>query len=180
MLLSYRTDCYSLELCVMETRARIDPQPHVNCTPERCQPCLLFRYVCACVCVCPVNLISANREKWINNGKANTVADRREKGGTARDGWRGGRDNEVTGVTRGMESERERNEQRERRTEKTGQPRSYEPTKLIANKKRGRKQQRRVIKRGGGNKRGLSSERWRTGKKRNEEVKRDYGRKKSH
>lgn len=41
-----------------------------------------------CVCVCPVNLISANREKWINNGKANSVADGREKGeGRARDGW---------------------------------------------------------------------------------------------
>lgn len=79
MPLSCRPNCSSLELCVMETRARIDPQPHVNYTPERYQPCLLFRYVCVCVCVCPVNLISANREKWINNGKANIVADRREK-----------------------------------------------------------------------------------------------------
>ena len=87
--LSCRPYGSSSGLCVMETRAGIDPQPHVNYTPERCQPCLLFRYVCvrvcvcvyvhASVCVCPVNLISANREKWINNGRANTVADRREK-----------------------------------------------------------------------------------------------------
>lgn len=74
--------CSSLELCVMETRAEIDPHPHVNFTPERCQPCLLFRYVC----VCPVNLIIANREKWINNGKANTVANRSEKESSGGDG----------------------------------------------------------------------------------------------
>lgn len=39
------------------------------------------------------------------------------QGGTARDGWRermvAGRDDKVTKVTRGMESERERNEWRE-------------------------------------------------------------------
>lgn len=52
-----------------------------------------------CECVCPVNLISANREKWINSGKANTVANRREKEsggeGTVGDGWRAWRDNKV-------------------------------------------------------------------------------------
>lgn len=36
--------------------------------------------VCSCVLVCPVNLIKANREKWINSGRANTVAIQRGKG----------------------------------------------------------------------------------------------------
>lgn len=46
--------CSSLKLCVMETRARIDPQPHVNYTPERFQPCALLRYVCVPLSVCCV------------------------------------------------------------------------------------------------------------------------------
>lgn len=65
--------------------------------------------------MCLVNLISANREKWINSGKANTVANRREKEsggeGTVGDGWRAWRDNKVTGVTAGTKGGRERNEQ---------------------------------------------------------------------
>ena len=133
--LSCRPYGSSSGLCVMETRAGIDPQPHVNYTPERCQPCLLFRYVCVCasvsvclcvcvcVCVCPVNLISANREKWINNGKANTVADRRVKG---EEGQRETDGEERGGVWRqrgqgGNQGNGERNEWREQRAEDTGQ-----------------------------------------------------------
>lgn len=96
-------------------------------------------------------------------------ADRREKE-SGREGQREtdgewGKTTRSQGVTGGVEGERERNERREQRAGKTGQSRSYELTKLIANKKRGRKQSRRVIGRGGGNMKGLSSERWRTGEK---------------
>lgn len=68
--------------------------------------------------MCTVNLIRANREKWINNDKANTVADRREKGTDRemdRDGEKGtqvGGDSEVTGLTGEIKSRRDR--QRER------------------------------------------------------------------
>lgn len=48
-----------------------------------------------------------------------------------RDGWRRGKDGEVMGVTRGMETEKERQTNGGNR----GQSRSYELTKLIANKK---------------------------------------------
>lgn len=51
MRLSCRPNCSGSELCVMETRAAIDPHPHVNYTPERSEPWLLFRYVCVCACV---------------------------------------------------------------------------------------------------------------------------------
>lgn len=75
-----------------------------------------------CLCVCTVNLIRANREKWINNGKANTVADRREKGmdreGQAEtDGEKGtqvGGDSEVTGLTGEIKTRRDRQRERER------------------------------------------------------------------
>lgn len=112
----------TLELCIVETRARIDPQPHANCTPERRPPCLLFRYLCVClgvrlgacvciVCVYSVNLIRANREKWINSGKANTASWQERKGdGKARDGGRRMRRCEnvkVTGVSKGIEKHRD-------------------------------------------------------------------------
>lgn len=75
-----------------------------------------------CLCVCTVNLIRANREKWINNRKANTVADRGEKGtdreGQAEtDGEKGtqvGGDSEVTGLTGEIKSRRDTHTQRER------------------------------------------------------------------
>lgn len=54
-------------------------------TPQRHASLVFCLGMCVCLCVCTVNLIRANREKWINNGKANTVADRGKRGRTERD-----------------------------------------------------------------------------------------------
>lgn len=109
-------------------------------TPQRDASLVFCLGMCVCVpvCVCLVQTHQRKQRKmdkqWQSKHCGQQEGKGEQQGGTVRDGWRAGRDNKVMGVTRGMESERERNEQREPRTEKTGQLMSYELTKLIGNK----------------------------------------------
>lgn len=115
-------------------------------TPQRDASLVFCLGMCVCVCV-PVCVSGQSHQckqrkmdkQWQSKHCGQQEGKGERQGGAGRDGWRVWRDNKVTGVTRGIGSERERNERRGQMMEKTGQLRSYELTKLIANKKRGKR-----------------------------------------